>query len=126
MPGVVVTQNSARTGGYIVSEANGYRSREAILIAAPGAALQPGTVVGKITATGKYAALNTAASDGSQNAAGVIYMRVNASTTDVAVTAHVRDCEVNGNVLIWPAGINNTQKNAAISSLSLSGMIVRS
>ena len=40
-----------RTGEFILSEANGTRSREEVTIAAAAGALDVGTLVGKITAT---------------------------------------------------------------------------
>lgn len=73
----------------------------------------------------KYAALNLAATDGSQRAAGVLYDTARAASADVKATAHVRDCEVNGLVLTWPAGITTDQKAAAVAELAALGIIVR-
>ena len=61
------------TGEFIISEANGTRSREVVTVAAAAAALPAGTVLGKITASGKYVAYSDAASDGTETAAGVLY-----------------------------------------------------
>jgi hypothetical protein len=43
-------------GEFILSEANGQRSREAITIASGAGIIAAGTVLGKVTATGKYLA----------------------------------------------------------------------
>lgn len=66
---------------FILSEANGTLSRENVVIAAAAGAMVPGTLVGKITASGKYVAYNNAAADGSEVAAGVLY----AAAPDLAV-----------------------------------------
>ena len=42
-------------GEGLFSEANGHRSRDVITIAAGSGVVGPGTVVGKITASGKFA-----------------------------------------------------------------------
>ncbi|MFV3077971.1 head decoration protein [Niveispirillum fermenti] len=119
-----VQKEPIRPGEHLVSEANGSRSREEITIAA-GAVLPPATVLGQVTATGKYKRLAPAANDGTENAAGVLYADAGAVATDTRATAHVRDCEVNGLVLDWPAGITTNQKNAAIAALAALGVIVR-
>lgn len=120
----VLTQPAARAAGHLVSEASGYRSREAIVIAS-GANLAPGSVLGKVTASGKYVLLAPDATDGSQNAAAILYADATAATADVGATANVRDCEVNGNLLTWPAGITAPQKTAATTALAALGVIIR-
>lgn len=82
------------TGEHLVSEASGTRSREEITIAAAAGAMVAGTVLGKITASGKYVAYSNAAADGSEVAAGVLYSAVPDLTADQKAVAHVRDCEV--------------------------------
>lgn len=71
----------ARTGEFIVSEANGTLSRSSIVIVS-GQDLAAGTVLGKITASGKYKAYSNAAGDGSETAAGILYAAVDASAAD--------------------------------------------
>lgn len=46
---------------------------------AGAAALEAGTVLGKVTASGKYVAYNGAAADGSETAVGILYHRVEPS-----------------------------------------------
>lgn len=87
------------TAEFLLSEANGYRSREVVTIAAAAAALSAGTVLGKITASGKYVAYSDAASDGSQAAAAVLYANVPDSASDQSAVVIIRDAEVKGTSL---------------------------
>jgi copper homeostasis protein CutC len=107
-----------RTGEHLISEANYTRSRENITIISGAGILAPGTVLGKITASGKYSAYNNANSDGTEVAAAVLYAAVDATSADVPAVAHVRDCEV--------AEILMTGLDAdAIKDLAAIGVIVR-
>ena len=54
-------------GEFLMTEANGQRSRETITIASGAGIIAPGTVLGKVTASGKYVASAVGAADGSQN-----------------------------------------------------------
>lgn len=83
-----------RTGEFILSEANGTRSREEVTIAAAAGAMDVGTLVGKITATGKYVAYSNAASDGSEVAAGILYAAVPDLAVDQKGVIIARDAEV--------------------------------
>lgn len=83
-----------RTGEFLLSEATGTRSREEVTIAAAAAALVAGTVVGKITASGKYVAYSNGASDGSETAAGILYAAVADSAADQKAVIIARDAEV--------------------------------
>ena len=122
MPTVFYETNHA--AAHLVSEANGYQSREKITIGT-GANLPAGQILGKITASGKYVALNPAASDGSQTAAGALYAPADAASADVQGVAHVRNCELHGGEIVWPAGITTPQKTAAIAQLLAAGIILR-
>ena len=117
-------EEPARTGEFILSEANGARSRENITMA-QGHALQPGTVLGIVSASGEYAPFNPTATDGTETAAGILYDEVDSTDGVVAAVAVVRDAEINGNHLIWPVGITDAQKAAAIASLRGTGIILR-
>jgi hypothetical protein len=119
-----VLTEGPRRAAHLVSEANGSLSREQVTIAS-GADLDPGTVLGKITTGGKYVILAPAAVDGSQNAAGILYAKAAAASADVIQTVNVRQCEVNGTLLTWPAGITGPQKVTALAALVALGIIVR-
>ena len=84
---------------FLLSEGNGSISREEITIAAAAGALVPGTVLGKITATGKYVAYSNAAADGSEVAAGVLYAAAPDLAADQKAVAIVRQAEVMDSML---------------------------
>lgn len=111
---------------FIIAEANGTMSREQILLLR-GAKISSGTVMGKITASGLWKPLDLAAVDGSQNAAGVLMYRRDALTgadtrRSVAI---VRNADVNGKALTWPAGITVNQRKAAEAQLAATAVLVR-
>ena len=56
---------------FILSEATGQRSRDAVTIASGAGIIAAGTVLGKVTATGKYVASAIGASDGSEVPAAI-------------------------------------------------------
>jgi hypothetical protein len=105
-------------GEFILSEGNGSISREAVTIAAAAGALVDGTVLGKITASGKYVAYSNAASDGTEVAAGVLYGQVPDTAADQKAVAIVRFAEVMSSAL---TGIDT----AGTTDLAALGVIVR-
>jgi len=111
-------------GCFMVSEARGTRSREAITVAA-GEGLGAGTVLGRITSTGEYAALDPDATDGSQTAVAVLYAAVDASAAAAPGVAVARSAEVNAAELVWPEGITPAQQAAAVADLAAAGIITR-
>jgi len=117
--------NEARHAGeFLVSEAEGTRSRDTITIAS-SVALEAGTVLGKITASGKYKLHDAAASDGTENAAGVLLSAVDASGGDAIGVAILRDAEVDTNALTFKSGISGANKTAALDALKALGVIAR-
>jgi len=121
----IMTEDRRTTAHYIVSEAHGYRSREQVMIAAGSGKLLAGTVLGRVTATKKFVAFDPAATDGSQNAAAVLYESCDATAADVRRTISARDTEIQGAVLVWKSGVNDSQKTAALASLAALGLIAR-
>lgn len=64
----------AHDAEFLISEANGYLSRDEVTVTVPaGEIYAPGLVLGKVTATGKYKARNGDAGTGEQDAAGVLF-----------------------------------------------------
>ncbi|AZE04187.1 head decoration protein [Pseudomonas chlororaphis] len=59
-------------GEFLLSEGAGTISREAINVQA-GPALEPGQILGLVTATGEFAPYNPTAEDGSENAQAILY-----------------------------------------------------
>lgn len=74
----------------------------------------------------RYAQLAPTATDGTQYAAGVLLNAAGAPAATAPGVAFVRDCEVNGNIIVWPAGITVAQKALAIAQLEARRVIVRS
>lgn len=111
--------------GFIVSEANNYRSRSTVTVdAATGSAdLEPGTLLGKITASGKYVRHNTGATDGSENVAGILMYGIDSVEDERTIIA--RDAEVKEAELIYESGADAAAKTAANTALAGLGIIVR-
>ena len=113
-------------GAFLMSEANGQRSRENIIIESGAGIIAPGTVLGQVTATGKYIASAVGAADGSETPAAVNIYGADASASDAPVSAIVRDAEVNGHCLVYHADRDQpAEKDAANAALGDLGIIVR-
>lgn len=109
-------------GEFLVSEANGTRSRE-IATLTSGQDLEAGTVVATVSA--KLVAFDQDGADGSETITGILYDGVDASGADQPCVVIVRDAEVNGAELVWPADIEAGEKTTAIAALAALGIIVR-
>lgn len=111
---------------FVLSEANGGRSRESVTVGA-GADLKAGTVVGIETASGEYLASPATGSTGEETAVAVLLYDANAASAavdNVAVIA--RDAEVNGNILAYDASVDTAPEIAAkATQLAAVGIIVR-
>ncbi len=88
-----IKQETIHAGEFLLSEANGQISREAINVAA-GAALAPGQLLGLITASGEFAPYDPAAEDGTENAACILFGPLGQSDTMRRGRAVVRLAEV--------------------------------
>ncbi|KTQ95015.1 hypothetical protein NS226_13875 [Aureimonas ureilytica] len=125
MADVLIQDRNAGAGHYLVSEANGYRSREQAVVASGSGKLRAGTVLGRVTATGKLKPFAPAASDGTQTAVAILWEGCDASAGDVRRTITARAAEVHANVLIFAAGTTDAQKTAAMASLAALGIVGR-
>ena len=117
-------------GEAILSEAEGCRSRDVVVIGA-GQTLMPGTVLAMITAAGatkgQYVAFNPAGQDGSQLADAVLlHKTTTAAGVTAKATAFTRDCEVRASALQFAAGVTAAQQATAIAVLAATGIIARS
>jgi len=112
------------TAEFLVSEANGNRSRDVVTIA-NGAAYEPGTVLGQVTASGKYKPHAAGASDGTQNAAAVLYDAADASEGDADAVIIARDAEVALGAISFASGISQANKATAIAALADNGIVAR-
>lgn len=120
---------TTKTEGYhaehfLVSEANGHRSRESVPIAA-GEVLQAGAVIAKHPVTGRYYGYDNDGTSVTNAAAGVLLDNVDASAGVVYAAAIVRDAEVNLDELIFETTEDTGDKSAAVTDLKALGIICR-
>lgn len=107
---------TARDLAFLLSEANGYLSRETITIPSGSGRLEAGTVLGKVTASGKYVPSPNAESvgkEGAEVAVAVLGYEIDATSADVSVVAVTNDAEVKDPMLIFDASVNDGTKRAA-------------
>jgi hypothetical protein len=112
------------TGGFLVWEAFRDYCREVVTI--DTGALEPGTVLGKVTATGKYAAHDPGATDGTETAVAVLWGNADASGGDAPAVALVRGpAIVNRHDLVFAGTPSEPEITAAHAALAAAGILVR-
>lgn len=123
----MVTFTEGRHAGEgLLSEANFHRSRDKITVLSGQGKLDPGAILARVTASGKYVISAAAGSDGSQTAVAVLLYPVDATSADVDVAAITRDAEWNVNTLTYGATLNDDAKKlAARNQLAAVGIITR-
>jgi len=119
---MAMVTEAARDAAHIVYEAK-YLSREAVTVAS-GQTLKAGHVVGKITASGKIAEHNPAASDGTEAVYGVLVGAVDASAADAAGVVTSYHAAVNGSELTWKTGISAENKALGVADLAAKHVVV--
>jgi hypothetical protein len=88
------------TGEFLLAEANGEISREQVTVTVSGSTpWLSGTLLGRITATGKFIKYLNGAVDGSQTVAGILWNELAPVAGDIKATVIVRDAEVIGSKL---------------------------
>ena len=114
------------TGGFLVWEVLRDYTRETVTITSGAGKLDPGTVLGRITTGGKYTSFAPGASNGSQNASGILWDSVDASAADApGVVLLRRPAIANRHDLVWPDGATEAQITAATTALASIGIILR-
>lgn len=108
-----IVMSAARAAGFILSEAQGQRSRHNGVLTS-GQVLKAGTVVE--LATGKLVAMTTGA-----NSMGILLYDYDATGADKAVAYIARHCEVNLKAMIYPGAV----EAAMITALAALGIICR-
>ncbi len=100
-------------------------SREVVTIVSGAGVLAIGTVLGKITASGKYTSHTDGASNGSETAVAVLIDAVDATSADVtrAVVVH-RLAEVKRQGLVWHASVDSDAKKLAAQVELAANMII--
>jgi hypothetical protein len=105
-------------------EEQGY-SRDDVIVAS-GQNIAIGQVVGRITESGKIAAFDPAAADGTQNAIGVSLSAVDATAGDKPGVIVARQAiVVDRDHLVWGGAPTNAQKDAAVAQLKALGILAR-
>ncbi|WP_407597070.1 head decoration protein [Pseudomonas aeruginosa] len=84
---------SMHAGEFLLSEGAGNISREAINVAA-GPALEPGQILGLVTASSEFAPYQPTAEDGTENAVAILYGPLGESDVARRARAIVRLAEV--------------------------------
>ena len=80
----------------------------------------------EVAGDGKVVGLDPAAVDGTAEAIGIAAYDVTApDEVDAEVTAILRDAVLADRAIVWPAGIGEAQKKAAIADLEVRGILVR-
>jgi hypothetical protein len=113
-------------GGFLVWEVLRDYTRETITVTSGAGKLEPGTVLGRITTGGKFTSLAPAATNGSQNAAGILWGSVDASDADAPGVMILRGpAIVNRHEIVWPEGATEAQITTATTALAALGIILR-
>ena len=103
---------------FVLHEETSRYSRDAAVVPANTAAMVAGTVLGKVTASGKLVPYSNTATNGSEVATAILLYNTPTQTEDQKVTVLTRHAEVNGNQLV---GVDA----AAIADLKQVGILVR-
>lgn len=122
----IIKEEGLYAGEFMISECDeGAISRDAIVIASGQGILEAGSVLGQITASGKFAAYDNSASDGTQVASGVLYEKTDATSADVDAVAITRLAEVKSSLLSFKSDQDATAKAAALADLKIANIIAR-
>ena len=112
-------------GDLLKYEAPNLYSRDRVTVAS-GQNLPLGTVLGIVTAGGKYKQIDPSAEDGTQVAAGVLLQACDATLIDrddgLVVARHA---VVAHHALAWPDAITTAEQLTAIAQLKALGVLVR-
>ena len=112
-------------GDLLKYEAPNLYSRDRVTVAS-GQNLPLGTVLGIVTASGRYKQIDPSAEDGTQVAAGVLLQACDAALIDrddgLVVARHA---VVAHHALAWPDAITTAEQLTAIAQLKALGVLVR-
>ncbi|KEP69625.1 hypothetical protein DL1_03270 [Thioclava dalianensis] len=114
---------------FLLSEAAGRRSRSLITIASGAGKVSPGTVLGKVTATGEYVAspaAETVGLEGAETAVAILAYGVDATDQAVEVAAIDRDAEAKMPMLKFDVSVDDQTKiDAKVAQLDAVGIRAR-
>jgi hypothetical protein len=110
-------------------EDSGYSREQVTLLSgsnAAGEVTKSGTILGKITASGKYKPQTLAAADGSQVAAGILWTDTDASASDKRAVVIRRDAIVMQYGLTYGTDVTTSGNRATVNGqLETLGILVR-
>lgn len=111
-------------GDVLLFEEDNHYSRELVTIAA-GANLEPGAVLGEITASGKFAISEEDAATGVETAAAVLLTSAPAAEADVENAIVIkRHARVRRGGLVFHASYDTeTKRDAAVAALKSAGIL---
>ena len=113
-------------GGFLVWDVLRDYTRETVTIASGAGKLEAGTVLGRMTSGGKYTSFAPSATNGSQNASGILWASVDASVADAPAVILLRGPAIaNRHELVWPDGATEAQITTATTALASIGIILR-
>jgi len=105
---------------------SGEFTRKRIVVASGAGDLETGTVLGKVTASGKYAPYDPAASDGREAVAGIIYDGVDATAEDQDAVLVAGQAVIVPIYLRWHTTVDDQAKiDTGISALEALGFQTR-
>ena len=114
------------TGEFVLSEANGTRSRETVTVTVPTGGLEAGSVLGQLAVGGKYVPYANADTDGRETAVAVLYSDLSGEGAgDVSAAVIARDAEVRTADLKYLSGTSANDQAAALVELAAVGIIAR-
>lgn len=118
-----------RHAGEFMMKEEALISREVVVIAAGSGEVEAGTLIGKITATSKWAPSPDAEVEGIEGAEvtrGILFGPVDASTEDVKAVAVVRSAAVNRHCLEFHTSVDtDVKRETKLEELRAIGIIPR-
>jgi hypothetical protein len=115
---------STHRGEFLVSEANGQRSREQVTIES-GQDLNAGHVLGQVSSSGEYKEYDPSNADGSETAVATAYDAVDATSGAKDAVIVSRDAEIDAAQLTWFSGATDAEKETGKDELANEGIIAR-
>lgn len=118
-----------RNLAFVLSEGNGKISRDVVTIASGAGKLEPGTLLGVITASKKYTFSPNAevpGIEGAEVAKAILAYGVDATSADVEAVVISRQAEVKEPMLIFHSSVDNDNKRTAkLGQLAAVSIIAR-
>jgi len=111
-----ITETRNAASDWLKREADSHYSREEIVVVSGEGVLESGTILGKITASGKYRRHTVAGADGGETAAAILMWKVDATSADAAGVAVVRDAIVAQQALLYGTDVDTAPERAAVNA----------